>query len=287
MRSGHDVSVQKTKPAAITTKILPSASLRLKSHTARTLASPFRCEISIITAIAFIKSATKPRPPINPASGVCRTCVRYIVLASMAIPIAPRNIPWRSAERARNLRPQPIASKPKNVIDPSPRKSSASALRACESAKNPQPRFSPPNTSSRNVINNASMMFTRTDTDNTVVIIKAISGMVATMGGNPQISEILTHIVKKRYAYDASNIYNAAIQENWVALAAALVSLVQKLYMDQDDIIAQLEKIVGKQATQQFARQWKQQQVPFVGATMMAGNMLNSIKGIITPSHLK
>jgi len=153
--------------------------------------------------------------------------------------------------------------------------------------RTPQPQFSPPNTSSQNLINNASMMFTRTDTENTIVIIKAISGMVATMGGDPQISEILTHIVKKRYAYDASNIYNAAIQENWAVLATALVVLVQKLYMDQDDIIAQLERIVGKQATQQFARQWKQQQVPFVGATMMAGNMLNSIKGIITPSHLR
>jgi hypothetical protein len=153
--------------------------------------------------------------------------------------------------------------------------------------KKPSIDFSPPNTSSRNVINNASMMFTRTDTENTIVIIKAISGMVATMGGDLQISEILTHIVKKRYAYDATNIYNTAMQENWVALAAALISLVQKLYMDQDEIIAQLEKIVGKQATQQFARQWKQQQVPFVGATMMAGNMLNSIKGIITPRHLR
>jgi len=162
-----------------------------------------------------------------------------------------------------------------------------SGFRYSTRPRTPQPQFSSPNTSSQIVINNASMMFTRTDTENTIVIIKAISGMVATMGGDPQISEILTHIVKKRYAYDASNIYNAAIQENWVALAASLVTLVQKLYMDQDDIIAQLEKIVGKRATQQFAQQWKQQQVPFVGATMMAGNMLNSIKGIITPSHLR
>ena len=39
MRSGHDVSVQKTKPAAIIIKMLPSASLRLKSHTALSLAT--------------------------------------------------------------------------------------------------------------------------------------------------------------------------------------------------------------------------------------------------------
>ena len=162
-----------------------------------------------------------------------------------------------------------------------------SGFRYSSVPKKTQIRLNPPSTSSRSVIDNASMMFTRADADNTVVIIKAISGMVATMGGDPQISEILTHIVKKRYAYDAANIYNAAIQENWVALAAALVSLIQKLYMDQDEIIAQLEKIVGKQATRQFAQQWKQQQVPFVGATMMAGNMLNSIKGIITPGHLR
>ena len=39
MRSGHDVFVQKTKTAAIITKTLPSASLRLKNHTARTFAT--------------------------------------------------------------------------------------------------------------------------------------------------------------------------------------------------------------------------------------------------------
>ena len=143
----------------------------------------------------------------------------------------------------------------------------------------------PANTITRNTINNASMMFTRADTEKTVVIIKAISGMVATMGGSPQISEILTHIVEKRYAYDASNIYNAAIQEDWASLAAALVSLVQKLYMDQDEIISQLERIVGSQETKKFAQHWKQQQIPFIGATMMAGNMLNSIKGLITPQN--
>ena len=76
MRSGHDVPVKKTKPAATTTKIFPSASLRLNSYTARTLASPFLCGSKTITAMTFTKSATMPKIPINPASGVCRTCVR-------------------------------------------------------------------------------------------------------------------------------------------------------------------------------------------------------------------
>ena len=130
-------------------------------------------------------------------------------------------------------------------------------------------------------------MFVRADSNDVGIIIKAISGMVATMGGDPQISEILTFIVKKRYPQDVSNIYSATIQEDWIGLAAALLTLVQKLNLDQDFIISYMEKIAGKQVVQQFSRQWKQQQQPFIGATMMSANMLNSIKGIITPSNLR
>jgi hypothetical protein len=144
-----------------------------------------------------------------------------------------------------------------------------------------------PTATTRKSISNASRVFARVDSNEMTVIIKAVSGMVSTMGGDPQISEILTFIVKKRYSHDASKIYNAAIQEDWVALAAALVMLVQKLNLDQDFIISQMEKISNKQSVQNFARQWKQQQQPFIGATMISANMLNSIKGIITPSHLR
>jgi len=42
-----------------------------------------------------------------------------------------------SAERARQTRLQPVASRPRKVMKPSPRKSSASALSACDPEMKP------------------------------------------------------------------------------------------------------------------------------------------------------
>jgi len=91
----------------------------------------------------------------------------------------------------------------------------------------------------------------------------------------------------KGYPTDAANIYNFVIKEDWEAVGKSLFQLVQKLNMDQDIIISQMENAIGKQKTRQFANQWKQQQEPYVGAAMIAGNMIHAIKGIITPTNLR
>ena len=75
-RSGQRESVSHTKPAAAITAAFPIASFRLNSHTARTFASPSLCFIKMIADATLITSATNPRPPINPASGLFRTNTR-------------------------------------------------------------------------------------------------------------------------------------------------------------------------------------------------------------------
>ena len=136
-KSGQGVPVQATSPAATTTARFPIASLRLNSQTARTFASPDRCGISTAAAATFTISAITPKMPMMPASGWCSTSTRYAVVARTPMPSAPRNRPCRSAARARHLRLQPIASRPRKVIEPSPKKSSASALSACDPAIKP------------------------------------------------------------------------------------------------------------------------------------------------------
>src|SRR3546814_2809511 len=75
-RSGHAVPVQATSPAAPTTAALPMASLRLNSHTARTLASPVRCGISTSAAATLTANAMIPNSPISSASGWFTTSTR-------------------------------------------------------------------------------------------------------------------------------------------------------------------------------------------------------------------
>lgn len=139
----------------------------------------------------------------------------------------------------------------------------------------------------RNVISTASSMFTEVDDRRIATIIKLSAGLVSTVGGDPRIAQVLTYFVDRRYPKDVTNIFNLIQKEDWTMLAPSLVVLMQKLWQDQDIISQTLESTVGKQAARQFMNGWRQQQIPLVGWTLLAANMINVIKGIIDPPGLR
>ncbi|MDH3657573.1 MAG: hypothetical protein OEM77_05500 [Nitrosopumilus sp.] len=143
-----------------------------------------------------------------------------------------------------------------------------------------------PARATRNVISTASTMFSEVDDRKIATIIKLTSGLVSTVGGDPQIAQVLTYFVDRRYPKDITNIYNLIQRERWTMLAPALVLLMQKLWQDQDVISQTLENTVGKQSTRQFMNGWRQQQIPLIGWTLLAANLINVIKGIIDPPNL-
>jgi tRNA G18 (ribose-2'-O)-methylase SpoU len=144
-----------------------------------------------------------------------------------------------------------------------------------------------PTRATRNVISTASIMFSEVDDRKIATIIKLTSGLVSTVGGDPQIAQVLTYFIDRRYPKDISNIYNLTQREQWTMLAPALVLLIQKLWQDQEVISQTLEKTVGRQSARQFMDRWRKQQIPLVGWTLLAANLINVIKGIIDPPNLE
>ena len=141
-----------------------------------------------------------------------------------------------------------------------------------------------PNTQLKNVLDTASPMFAGAKNQKTAVAIKLVSGLVTAVGGDPRIGEVLTFIVNRRYPSDIENIYKAVVKKQWLPLAGVLIQLMQKIWEDQDLIMEVIAEVVGKEATNDFVRKWKQKQVPFVGWTLLAANLINVIKGVMTPS---
>ncbi|OYW89214.1 MAG: hypothetical protein B7Z20_00520 [Sphingobium sp. 32-64-5] len=96
-RSGQALPVHATRPAAAITATLASASLRLNSQIARTLASPSRKRASTKADTTLIASATTPIVPISSASGAVAFRARQIAKPITPTPSAPRNNPCVSA----------------------------------------------------------------------------------------------------------------------------------------------------------------------------------------------
>ena len=98
--------------------------------------------------VRLTRRAAAPMPPISSASGGTAVRARHSATPMTPMPSDSRNRPWAKAIRVRASAVQPIATRPANVIVPSPIKSSESAFSAWLLAMNPptishrpKPRF--------------------------------------------------------------------------------------------------------------------------------------------------
>ena len=133
------------------------------------------------------------------------------------------------------------------------------------------------------VLDTVSPIFAQAQDEKEIVIMKMIAGLVTAVGGDKSIAEVLSLLIQRRYPADVKNLYGAIKKEQWVSVATSLMPLLQKIWEDQDKLMPIVAVFAGQDTANQFVRRWKSQQVPFIGWTLLAANLINVIKGIIDP----